>query len=73
MGITLEGTIAVNGQGDAYERDRTIDRTFNQADWDELSELAAQRDEQGIWDYIAASYGVDSIEMVDGDILIGED
>ena len=73
VGVTLEGTIAVNGQGDAYERDRTIDRVYSQAEWDEISELAAQGDAQGIYDYIATSYGVDFIDVVDGDVLIGED
>src|SRR5258708_37220520 len=29
VGITLDGTVAVGGKGEAYERDRTIDRTFS--------------------------------------------
>ena len=68
--IHMDGKIAVNGQGANYERDRTIDRTFSDDEWAELSELAAERDEEGIWDYIADHYGVDYLEVMDGTIDI---
>lgn len=68
-GVTFDGNVKVNG----YERDRTIDRIYSPDEWDELSELAASGDEDACWDWIASEYGVSSMEVEDGDILVGEE
>lgn len=68
-GVTgvFDGTIKVNG----YERVRTIEWKYPDAEWRELLDVAAMGDEQAVWDWIAQDYGngrIDSLEVTDGTI-----
>jgi hypothetical protein len=68
--IELDGTIAVNGKGKSYERQRQIDLEIAEDDWERLQDYAREGDEGAAWDLLAASYGVDSMELITGNISI---
>jgi hypothetical protein len=70
VGINLDGSIAVNGRGKAYTRDREIDLEIAEEDWSLLEDYAREGDEGAAWDLLAASYGVDSMELISGNISI---
>ena len=65
--LRLTGQIAVNGRGKGYERDRTINMHISPDEWVELADMAAENDHE-LWDALADDYGVDSMEMIEGDI-----
>jgi hypothetical protein len=71
--INMAGTIAINGYGEDYEREREIDKAIS---WDDLEELAGAYDQGGdeaANEAFADWYGmgdIQSFEMVSGDITI---
>lgn len=73
IGIEFDGVADINGTGEDYRREWYKDFTFTPDEWAELSERAAQGDESGLWDMIADKYQVNSIEMIEGTINIGEE
>lgn len=70
-----DGVAAINGPaGDEdYEREWSHDFLFSPDEWDEMSDLAAQGDEQGLLDILADKYHVKSLILVEGVINIGEE
>lgn len=71
--ITLDGTLAVNGRGDKYERDRTVDippsgQSLSDEVWNDLTAYAAEGDAEGCWNTLAQQYHVDELELLEGDI-----
>jgi len=53
-------------------RDRTIDLHISEDEYAEFAAMAEEGDIQGMWDALAAGYGVDSIDLVNGEIDITE-
>jgi len=69
--IKLDGQIAVNGSGKEYTRKRTVNVHISEDDWDALSELAEDEEaESELWDALAYEYGVDSMDLLEGNITI---
>lgn len=70
--FTLSGIIGVNGYGENYERDRTIDLPshIDEDEWNEIWAEAMDGDAEGIWDAISDAYGVESMYMTEGEIDI---
>lgn len=66
--VVLDGTIGVNGKGEYYERDRTIDLHISDDEWGELTRIAQEEGEEKGMGYLADLYGVKSMYLVKGDI-----
>ena len=73
IGIEFDGVADINGKGEDYRREWYKDFTFTPDEWAELSEMAEEGDERGLWDMIADKYQVKSIEMIEWTISIGEE
>jgi len=69
VGVNLDGKIIVGGSPDKA-RDREIDLDIAEEDWARLQDAAIDGDEAAAWDVLADAYGVDYMEMVDGEITI---
>lgn len=73
IGVSYVGYFKIGGSDRDIDREREINRVYSPEEWDEMSAMAEDGDEQGLWDFIAEEYQVSSMELIDGEILIGED
>jgi len=69
-GVTLDGFIRVNGSG--KPRKRAININLNDEEWQQMQEQALNDDVDGFMDTLAEAYGVESIEMEEGDAELNE-
>lgn len=64
--IHLDGEIWVRDR--KYKRQRQIDIDFDEQQWEELTDLAMEGDEEALWDLVGEIYGPGYMGMESGDI-----
>jgi hypothetical protein len=68
--VQLDGFIAVEGEGEDYVRDRTIDLNLTEEQWDAITTAAQAGDESAASQAFADAYGVSELHIEQASVTL---